>query len=78
MGFFNMTATISGAVVTALVAKAMEQELFAFPLHPLISNSHAYMYGNLILFLGFVVMASALLYFQTFGKRALQPVKETN
>jgi DHA2 family metal-tetracycline-proton antiporter-like MFS transporter len=76
MGLFNMTSTISGAIVTALVAKSMEKELFAFPLHPFISNSHAYMYGNLILFLGFVVMASALLYFQSFGKRVPQPVKE--
>jgi MFS transporter, DHA2 family, metal-tetracycline-proton antiporter len=71
-----MISTISGAVVTALVAKAMEQELFAFPFHPFISNSHAYLYGNLILFLGLVVIASALLYFQSFGKRVPQPVKE--
>jgi DHA2 family metal-tetracycline-proton antiporter-like MFS transporter len=76
MGLFNMISTISGAVVTALVAKATEQELFAFPLNPFISNSHAYIYGNLILFLAFVVMASALLYFQSFGKRTSQPVKE--
>jgi DHA2 family metal-tetracycline-proton antiporter-like MFS transporter len=76
MGLFNMISTISGAVVTALVAKAMEQELFAFPLHPLISNSHAYMYGNLILILCIVVVASALLYFSSFGKKAPQPLNE--
>jgi DHA2 family metal-tetracycline-proton antiporter-like MFS transporter len=76
MGLFNMISTISGAVVTALVAKAMEQELFAFPLHPLISDSHAYMYGNLILILCIVVVASALLYFSSFGKKAPQPVNE--
>jgi DHA2 family metal-tetracycline-proton antiporter-like MFS transporter len=76
MGLFNMTSTISGAVVTALVAKSMEQELFAFPLHPLISDSQAFMYGNLILILSLVVVASALLYFFTFGKKAPQPVNE--
>ncbi len=76
MGLFNMTSTISGAVVTALVAKAMEQELFAFPLHPFISDSRAYLYGNLILILSFVVVASALLYFLSFGKKAPQPVNE--
>jgi DHA2 family metal-tetracycline-proton antiporter-like MFS transporter len=76
MGLFNMISTISGAVVTALVAKAMEQELFAFPLHPLISDSHAYMYGNLILILCIVVVASALLYFSSFGKKAPQPLNE--
>lgn len=76
MGFFNMVSTLSGAVVTALVAKAMERELFAFPLHPLISDTHAYMYGNLILILSLVVAASALLYVFTFGKKAPQPVNE--
>lgn len=78
MGLFNMTSTISGAVVTALVAKAMEQELFAFPLHPFISDSRAYLYSNLILILSLVVVASALLYFLSFGKKAPQPVNEPN
>ncbi|MDF2717322.1 MAG: transporter [Paenibacillus sp.] len=76
MGLFNMTSTISGAVVTALVAKTMEQELFAFPFHPAISDSRAYMYGNLILILCFIVVASALLYFFSFGKKLPQPVNE--
>lgn len=76
MGFFNMISTISGAVVTALVAKAMEKELFAFPFHPLVTDPHAYMYGNLILILSLVVLANALLYFLTFGKKAPQPVNE--
>ncbi|SDN02386.1 MFS transporter, DHA2 family, metal-tetracycline-proton antiporter [Paenibacillus sp. yr247] len=76
MGFFNMTSTISGAVVTALVAKVMEKELFAFPLHPLISDSHAYLYGNLILILSLVVAASTLLYYLSFGKKNPQPVHE--
>jgi DHA2 family metal-tetracycline-proton antiporter-like MFS transporter len=78
MGFFNMTSTISGAVVTALVAKAMEKQLLAFPLHPLISDSHAYLYGNLILFLSLIVVASALLYFLSFSKKIQQPVTEPN
>ncbi|WP_248925483.1 MFS transporter [Paenibacillus hamazuiensis] len=73
MGFFNMISTLSGAIVTALVAKAMEKELFAFPLHPLISDARAYLYGNLILFLSVVVVFSALLYVYSFGKKAPQP-----
>jgi DHA2 family metal-tetracycline-proton antiporter-like MFS transporter len=76
MGLFNMTSTISGAVVTALVAKTIEQQLFAFPLHPLISDSHAYLFGNLILILSLVVVASAILYFLSFGKKAPQSVTE--
>jgi DHA2 family metal-tetracycline-proton antiporter-like MFS transporter len=69
MGLFNMISTISGAVVTALVAKAIEQKLFAFPLHPFISDSHAYLYGNLILILSLVIAASAFMYFLSFGKK---------
>ncbi|MDF2645464.1 MAG: transporter [Paenibacillus sp.] len=76
MGFFNMTSTISGAVVTALVAKVMEKEMLAFPLHPLISDSQAYLYGNLILILCLVVVASTLLYFVSFGKKNQQLVNE--
>lgn len=76
MGLFNMTSIISGAVVTALVAKAMEQKVFAFPLHPFISDSRAYLYGNLILILSLVVAASALLYFFSFGKKGPLPVNE--
>ncbi|MFM1650734.1 MFS transporter [Brevibacillus sp. B_LB10_24] len=76
MGFYNMTSTISGAVVTALVAKAMEQKLFAFPLHPLISDAHAYVYGNLILFLSFIVLAVALFYLFSFGKKVPQSLNE--
>ena len=63
--------------MTALVAKAIEKELFAFPLHPLISNKHAYLYGNLILILSFVVIASVLMYLFTFGKRTQQLAEET-
>jgi DHA2 family metal-tetracycline-proton antiporter-like MFS transporter len=76
MGLFNMTSTISGAIVTALVAKAMEQELFTFPLHPFLWDSHAYLYGNLILILSLVIATSVLLYFLSFGKKAPKPVNE--
>lgn len=76
MGLFNMTSTISGAVVTALAAKAMEKQFFAFRLHPLISDPHAYMYGNLILITSLVVLASALLYYFSFGKKSLQSLNE--
>ncbi|WP_373231584.1 MFS transporter [Cohnella sp.] len=76
MGFFNMAATLAGAVVTALVAKAIENELFAFPFHPFIEDSRAYLYGNLILIIGLVISACVLLYFISFGKKAPQPVNE--
>lgn len=76
MGLFNMISTLSGAVVTALVAKAMERELFAFRFHPLLTDAKAYLYGNLILALSAVVVASALLYFFSFGGKAVKLAKE--
>ncbi len=76
MGFFNMAATLAGAVVTALVAKAIEQELFAFPFHPFISDTRAYLYGNLILIISLLVTGCVLLYFISFGKKAPQPSNE--
>ncbi|WP_051541343.1 hypothetical protein [Caldalkalibacillus mannanilyticus] len=79
MGFFNMIVTISGAIVTAVVAKAMEQKLFAFPLHPMISNADAYLYGNLILFLSIVITVSGVLYYVTFNLQTdRQPKPTTN
>jgi MFS transporter, DHA2 family, metal-tetracycline-proton antiporter len=77
MGLFNMTSTLSGAIVTALVSKVVEKELFAFPLLPFISNAQAYLYSNLIFFLSFIVAASALLYFISFGKKSVKLAKDT-
>ncbi|MCC2683289.1 MAG: transporter [Paenibacillaceae bacterium] len=76
MGFFNMTSTISGAVVTAMVAKAMKQNLFAFPFHPLIADPHAWLYANLILFLCFIILGSGLLYFFSFRGKSPQPLSD--
>ncbi|MCD1257621.1 MFS transporter [Paenibacillus athensensis] len=69
MGLFNMTSIISGAVVTALVAKTMEKKLLDFPLHPLLSDSGLWVYGNLILLLAFVVIGSAVYYLTSFGRQ---------
>jgi len=76
MGFFNMLSTISGAVVTALVAKALEQELFRFPFHPAISDPQAFMYGNLLLLLSLIVISTACLYVFTFGRRVPQQTRQ--
>ncbi len=73
MGFFNMISTISGAVITALVAKMLEEKLLAFPLHPLLTESSTYLYGNLILIFSFIVAASALLYINSLGRKSRQP-----
>ncbi len=70
MGFFNMTSTISGAIITALVAKTLEEKLLAFRLHPFITDSNAYMYGNLILIFSIIIATSVLLYFNTFGRKS--------
>lgn len=69
MGLYNMVSIVSGAIVTALVAKVMAQKLFAFHMNPFLSDARAFLYGNLILTLSVVVMVSALLYFLSFGRR---------
>lgn len=69
MGFFNMISTLSGAVMTALVAKALERQMFEFRFHPLISEAGAFLYGNLILLTCLLILACFFLYFVTFGKR---------
>jgi DHA2 family metal-tetracycline-proton antiporter-like MFS transporter len=69
MGFYNLVSFVSGAIGTALVSQAMEQPLFKTAIHPLISNPGAYAFSNLMLIFTFIVIASALLYFFTFGKQ---------
>lgn len=76
MGFFNMTSILSGAVVTALVAKMLEQKLFAFPLHPFILEADSYQYGNLILLLSLIVIGSAILYYTSLGRRQSTAAEE--
>jgi DHA2 family metal-tetracycline-proton antiporter-like MFS transporter len=70
MGFYNLITFVSGAVGTALVSKAMEQPVFKIAVHPLIQNPNAYAFSNFMLIFTVVVIASALLYFFTFGKQA--------
>jgi DHA2 family metal-tetracycline-proton antiporter-like MFS transporter len=68
MGFYNLISFISGAVGTALVAKAMETSFLKVPLHPLVTNPHAYLYSNLMLIFALIVIAGTLLYYFSFGK----------
>jgi len=72
MGFFNMVSTISGAVVTAVVAKMIEVELFAFRLHPALSDAASFLYGNMILILSAIVVLSAIVYFASFRNRGVR------
>ncbi len=76
MGFFNMTSTLSGAVMTALVAKMLERGVVNFRFHPLIANAESFMYGNLLLITCILVIICLSLYLFTFGKQRRQAVQE--
>jgi DHA2 family metal-tetracycline-proton antiporter-like MFS transporter len=69
MGFYNLVTFVSGAIGTALVSQAMEQPLLKTAIHPLVTNPGAYGFSNLMLIFTLLVIASALLYFFTFGKQ---------
>ena len=69
MGFYNLITFVSGAVGTALISKAMEQPFFKVSIHPLITNPNAYSFSNFMLIFTAIVVASALLYFFTFGRQ---------
>ncbi|MCH5586191.1 MFS transporter [Shimazuella sp. AN120528] len=69
MGFYNLISFVSGAIGTALVSKAMELPILKVAIHPLVSNPSAYLFSNLMLIFTLIVIASALLYFITFGKQ---------
>lgn len=69
MGFYNLITFVSGAIGTALVSKVMQSSTLKVAIHPLIANPSAYLFSNLMLIFTLIVVASALLYFFTFGKQ---------
>lgn len=77
MGFFNMVSTLAGAVMTALVAKAMEVQLFDFRFHPLLADAKSLLYGNLILFTCLLMLSCLVFYFLTFGRKRGFTARET-
>ncbi|WP_461479603.1 MFS transporter [Paenibacillus sp. PvR148] len=70
MGLFNLVGFISGAVGTAVVGRALDEKLFSFPLNPLVTDSGAWMYSNLLLLFSLIIMVGATVYYLSYGRAA--------
>jgi DHA2 family metal-tetracycline-proton antiporter-like MFS transporter len=70
MGLFNLVTFVSGAVGAALVARSLEAGWLNFRLNPLLSESKAYPYSNLMMIFAVCVALGGFLYFRSYGKRA--------
>jgi DHA2 family metal-tetracycline-proton antiporter-like MFS transporter len=71
MGIFNLVATISGAVGTALAGKILEGRWLAFSLLPTVTKPGGYVYSNLLLLFSFVMLLGGILYYRSFRKPLL-------
>ncbi|HUJ76127.1 MAG TPA: MFS transporter, partial [bacterium] len=68
MGLFNLVTFISAAVGTALVARALASGWFAHGVNPVVSESAAWPYSNLMLAFAVVIAAGGVLYLARFRR----------
>jgi len=66
MGLFNLVATLSGAVGTALAGKILDGKWLDFEFFPTVSNAKAYAYSNILLLFSLVVILGGILYLYSF------------
>jgi MFS transporter, DHA2 family, metal-tetracycline-proton antiporter len=66
MGLFNLVATLSGAVGTALVGKILDGKWFDFSLIPTMTHSKGFAYSNIMIVFMMVIILGGILYFQSF------------
>ncbi|MFC4769772.1 MFS transporter [Effusibacillus consociatus] len=79
MGFYNLTAFISGAVGTALIARLMNLSALNVRINPFVADPLGHVYSNLFILFGFILLVGGCLYFWSFGRagryqRGDQPV----
>lgn len=72
MGVFNLIATLSGAVGTAIAGKLLDGRWLEFSFLPTITVSKGYAYSNLLLLFLVVLVAGGVLYLRSFK---VTPVK---
>jgi DHA2 family metal-tetracycline-proton antiporter-like MFS transporter len=72
MGLFNLVTFISAAVGTALVARALASGWFDFRLDPLVTETKAYGYSNLMLAFAVLIGAGGLTYAARYRKQAVK------
>lgn len=66
MGVFNLIATLSGAVGTALAGRILDGRWLDFEFFPTVSNEKAYAYSNILLLFSVVVLMGGALYLYSF------------
>ncbi len=66
MGVFNLIATISGAVGTALAGKILDGKWLDFAFFPTVSNPKGYSYSNILIIFSVVVLLGGILYLYSF------------
>ncbi len=69
MGVFNLVTFVSGAVGTALVARALESHWLDFRLLPLVSEDKAVAYSNLLVVFAVLIGLGGLVYYRGFRSR---------
>jgi DHA2 family metal-tetracycline-proton antiporter-like MFS transporter len=66
MGVFNLVATLSGAVGTAIAGKVLDGRWLEFGIFPTVSNPKGFAYSNILLVFSLVILLGGLLYFYSF------------
>jgi MFS transporter, DHA2 family, metal-tetracycline-proton antiporter len=76
MGVFNLVATLSGAVGTAIAGKILDGKWLEFGIFPIASNPKAYAYSNILLIFSLVILLGGILYFYSFRNfKVIEPLK---
>ena len=69
MGLFNLVTFISAAVGTALVARVLASGWFDFQIDPLVTESRAFGYSNLMVAFALVIAGGGVIYFARYRQR---------
>ncbi|MEF2245546.1 MFS transporter [Paenibacillus sp. IITD108] len=71
MGLFSMMNFISGAISMSVIGKFLDQNSTVTPLNPIVSNSAASIYSNILLVMSLVVALLLLVYNLQFGMKRI-------
>lgn len=69
MGLFNLITFISAAVGTALVARVLASGWFDVRLNPVVTESRAFSYSNLMVVFAALIAAGGVIYFARYRKQ---------
>jgi len=75
MGLFNLIATLSGAVGTALAGRMLDGKWLDFEFFPTIADPKAYAYSNILMLFSVVVLMGGALYLYSFRNVPTAPTQ---